>query len=225
METIDIKEMLDYFKSKLSIIILITAIVGIIGCLYGAFIQVPKYQSSSTILLIGGSSNESSLTYNDVSLNKNLVGTYSEIVKSKRVLNQVIDNLNLDYNYGKLYGMINVSSVSNTELIKITVTDPDRKKAMEITNETANVFAKEIPELYNISNVNILDEAEEATSPSNVNVLKQSIIFIMVGLVLGLGVVFLIYYFDRTIKSSEQVEIKLGLPVLGTVQEYKKADR
>ena len=151
--------------------------------------------------------------------------TYSEIVKSKRVLNQVIDNLNLDYNYEKLYGMINVSSVSNTELIKITVTDPDRKKAMDITNETANVFAKEIPELYNISNVNILDEAEEATSPSNVNVLKQSIIFIMVGLVLGLGVVFLIYYFDRTIKSSEQVEIKLGLPVLGTVQEYKKADR
>ena len=151
--------------------------------------------------------------------------TYSEIVKSKRVLNQVIANLNLDYNYGKLYGMINVSSVSNTELIKITVTDPDRKKAMEITNETANVFAKEIPELYNISNVNILDEAEEATSPSNVNVLKQSIIFIMVGLVLGLGVVFLIYYFDRTIKSSEEVEIKLGLPVLGTVQEYKKADR
>ena len=110
--------------------------------------------------------------------------------------------------------MINVSSVSNTELIKITVTDTYRKKAMDITNETANVFAKEIPELYNISNVNILDEAEEATSPSNVNVLKQSVIFIMVGLVLGLGVVFLIYYFDRTIKSSEQVETKLGLPVL-----------
>lgn len=221
METIDLKEMLDYFKSKISIIILITAVVGVLGCVYGLFIQVPKYQSSSTVLLIGGASNDSALTYNDVSLNKNLVSTYSEIVKSKRVLNQVIENLELDYSYSKLYSMISVSSVTNTELIKITVTDTDKTNAMDITNETTNVFAKEIPELYNISNVNILDEAEEASNPSNVSVTKQAILFIMVGLVLGLGVVFLIYYFDRTIKSVEQVETKLGLPVLGTVQEYK----
>ena len=221
METIDIKEMIEYFKSKLSIIVLATVIVGIIGCIYGLFIQVPKYQSSSTILLISSSSNESTLTYNDVSLNKNLVSTYSEIIKSKRVLNQVIENLDLDYSYSSLYSMIRVSSVANTELIKITVESTDKTIAKEITDETANVFAKEIPELYNISNVNVLDYAEEAVSASNINVPKQAILFIMVGLVLGLGIVFVLFYFDRSVKTIEQVEVKLGLPVLGTVQEYK----
>ena len=88
---------------------------------------MPKYSSSSTILLISSSSNESSLTYNDVSLNKNLVSTYSEIIKSKRVLNQVIENLDLDYNYSSLYSMVSVSSVANTELIKITVESTDKK--------------------------------------------------------------------------------------------------
>lgn len=219
METIDIKEMLEYFKSKISIIILITTVVGIIGCLYGIFVQVPVYKSSSTIVLI---SDSSELTNNEVSLNKNLVSTYSEIIKSKRVLNQVIENLDLEYDYSKIYNSIEVSSVTNTEIIKITVTDEDKNIAKDIANETAEVFSKEIPELYSISNVNILDTAEEASAPSNISVAKQSILFVMVGLVLGLGLVFVLYYFDRTIKTAEQVEVKVGLPVLGTVQDFNK---
>lgn len=219
METIDIKEMLEYFKNKLSIIILITAIVGIIGCIYGLFIQVPIYKSSSTIVLI---SDTSELTYNEVSLNKNLVGTYTEIIKSKRVLNQVIENLDLNYSYSQLYNNVEISSVANTEIIKITISDKDGVIAKNIANDIAEVFAKEIPELYSISNVNILDTAETPTSPSNVNIFKQLILYIMCGLVLGLGLVFVLYYFDRTIKTVEQVEVKIGLPVLGTVQDFNK---
>lgn len=219
METIDIKEMLDYFKGKITTIILITAVVGIIGCVYGLFIQVPVYKSSAKIVLI---SDSSEMTNNEISLNKNLVGTYTEIIKSKRVLNQVIDNLGLDYSYSKLHGSIEVSSVTNTEVIVITVTDTDKTLAKDITNEIAEVFEKEIPELYNISNVNILDTAEEASSPSNISVAKQSILFVMIGLVLGLGLVFVLYYFDRTVKTTEQVETKIGLPVLGTVQDFNK---
>lgn len=219
METIDIKEMLDYFKSKISLIILITVIVGIIGCIYGIFIQVPVYKSSSTIVLI---SDESELTYNDVSLNKNLVSTYAEIIRSKKVLNQVSSNLGLNYSYDKLYKSIEVTSITNTEIIKITVSDTDKKLAAKIANETAEVFSKEIPELYSISNVNILDTAEEASSPSNISVMKQSAIFLIAGLVLGCAIVFVIYYFDRTVKTTEQVELKIGLPILGTVQDIKK---
>lgn len=222
MDTLDIKEMLRYFKSKLSLIILITVIVGIIGCLYGIFIQVPKYKSSTTIVLISDHSSESSLTSSDITLNQNLVSTYSEIIKSKRILNQVCDNLKLDYNYESLYGNINVSSVLNTQIIKITVTNTDKKLAKDIANEIASVFSVEIPELYNISNVNILDTAEEAISASNISVTKQSIMALIIGAVLGFGIVFVIYYFDRTVKTAEQVENKIGLPILGTVQEYKK---
>lgn len=219
MENIDIKEMLDYFKGKISTIILITAVVGIIGCVYGLFIQVPVYKSSAKIVLI---SDSSEMTYNEVSLNKNLVGTYTEIIKSKRVLNEVIDNLDLDYSYSKLYGSIEVSSIANTEVIIITVSDTDRTLAKDITNEIAEVFEKEIPELYNISNVNILDTAEESISPANISVAKQSILFVMIGLVLGLGLVFVLYYFDRTVKTAEQIETRIGIPVLGTVQDFNK---
>lgn len=221
METIDLKDLFDYYKSKLGVVILFVVLVGILGCLYGLFIQKPMYKSSTSIVLISEAKDNSQLTYNDVSVNQNLVSTYSEIVKSKRVLGQVINNLNLNYTYGALSNNIEVSSVTGTQIIKITVTDENSKTAMKVANEIGKVFAKEIPELYNISNVNILDTAEVAPSAYNVNITKQSAIFLLAGLVLGLGVVFVMYYFDRSVKNSSQIEDKLKLPVLATVREYR----
>lgn len=221
METIDLKDLFDYYKSKFGIVILFVALVGILGCLYGLFIQKPMYKSSTSIVLISEAKDNSQLTYNDVSVNQNLVSTYSEIVKSKRILNQVINNLKLDYSYGALSNNIEVSSVTGTQIIKITVTDENSKTAMKVANEIAKVFSKEIPELYNISNVNILDTAEVASSAYNVNIAKQSTIFLLAGLVLGLGVVFVMYYFDRSVKNASQIEDKLKLPVLATVREYR----
>ncbi len=221
METIDLKELFEYYKSKFGIVILFVALVGILGCLYGLFIQKPMYKSSTSIVLIREAKDNSQLTYNDVSVNQNLVSTYSEIVKSKRVLSQVINNLKLDYSYGALSNNIEVSSVTGTQIIKITVTDGNSKTAKKVANEIAKVFSKEIPELYNISNVNVLDTAEVASSAYNVNIAKQSTIFLLAGLVLGLGVVFVMYYFDRSVKNASQIEDKLKLPVLATVREYR----
>lgn len=221
METIDLKDLFDYYKSKLGVVILFVVLVGILGCLYGLFIQKPMYKSSTSIVLISEAKDNSQLTYNDVSVNQNLVSTYSEIVKSKRVLGQVINNLNLDYSYGALSNNIEVSSVTGTQIIKITVTDENSKTAMKVANEIAKVFSKEIPELYNISNVNVLDTAEQPSSAYNVNIAKQSTIFLLAGLVLGLGVVFVMYYFDRSVKNASQIEDKLKLPVLATVREYR----
>lgn len=221
METIDLKDMFSYFKSKISIIVLFIVVVGILGCLYGLFIQKPVYKSSTSIVLISESQTGATLTYNDVSLNQNLVSTYSEIIKSRRVLNQVIDNLSLDYSYSNLSNNVEVSSVTGTQIIKISVSDRNNKTAMKIADEIAKVFAKEIPELYNISNVNILDYAEAASNAYNVNFIKQSIIYLLVGLVLGLGITFVMYYFDRSVKNISQVEEKIKLPVLATVREYR----
>lgn len=221
METIDLKDLFDYYKSKLGVVILFVVLVGILGCLYGLFIQKPMYKSFTSIVLISEAKDNSQLTYNDVSVNQNLVSTYSEIVKSKRVLGQVINNLNLNYTYGALSNNIEVSSITGTQIIKITVTDENSKTAMKVANEIGKVFAKEIPELYNISNVNILDTAEQPSSAYNVNITKQSAISLLAGLVLGLGVVFVMYYFDRSVKNASQIEDKLKLPVLATVREYR----
>ena len=224
MEEIDLKELLIFVKNKIGLLITITVGVCLLGCIYGLFIQKPMYESYTTVIL---SSNESSSAINqaDININKNLVSTYAEIVKSRRVLTQVIDELDLELTYEQLSSKISVSSVNDTEIIKISVNDENGIEAKNIANVTANYFVDEIADLYNMNNVDILDEAIETNKPYNINIPKQIIIYFMLGFILAAGILFVIYYFDRTVKSIEQVEQKIKLPILGSVQDMNKGGK
>ena len=184
------------------------------------------YKSYTTIILGGNETTASqTITQSDITLNKNLVDTYAEIVKSRRVLEQVIAELDLEETYEELSNKISVSSVNNTEIIKITVADRNPIEAKNVANVTANFFSKEVVKLYNMNNVNVLDEANEANEPYNINIPKQVIIYFFIGIIIALSILFIIFYFDRTIKSVEQVEQKIKLPILGGVEEYKKGGK
>lgn len=217
MEEINLNELLEYFKSKFWLWLVIATGVCMLCVMYALVIQKPMYSSSTTVIL-GGSSE--TITQNDISINKNLVNTYAEIVKSRRVLEQVIDELSLDISYAQLNSYITVQPISNTEIIKIIVNSDDSLEAMNIANSTANFFLKEVTKMYNMNNVNVLDSAVEANAPYNINIFKQLCIYSILGFCIAFGIIFIIFYFDRTIKSVEQVEQKIKLPILGSVQEF-----
>ena len=218
MEEINLKDLFSYFLSKKLIIIFITLITILLGVLYFNCFKTPMYKSYTTILLTK-ENDTNSITYNDINLNKNLVDTYSEIIRSRKVVGKVIKNLNLDYTIGELQSRISVSSINDTEIIKITVIDENGKKAMDIANEAASVFNTEVIKLYNIQNIGVVDVAEEASIPYNMNTIKSLVIAALIGLVLSFGLVFVMFYFDNTVKSVEEIEDKLGLPVIGKVPE------
>ena len=216
MEEINLRDLFKYFLSKKIYIVLITLFAVLIGIVYSNYYKVPMYKSYTTVLLTK-EVEANTITYNDINLNKNLVDTYSEIVRSRKVVGKVINNLKLDYSIGFLQSRINVSSINDTEIIKITVIDEDSNKAMKIANEAAKVFNDEIIKLYSIQNIGVVDVAEEASIPYNINLIKTSVLALLIGLVLSCGLVFIMFYFDTTIKNVEEVEEKLGLPVIGKV--------
>lgn len=220
MEEINLKEVYSYFKSRLLWMILAIVVIVIIGNVYTILTRVPMYQSNTTIVLVGESKKEYSQT--DSQLNQNLIGTYSEIITSRKVLQQVIDNLKLKMTVDELSQNITTSSVEDTEIIRITVNNEKKKMAVKIADEVASVFSEEIQDIYNLENVAIIDKAEVAKEPYNINYVKDNVIYLMIGVVLSFGVVFVMYYFDTTIKSSETVEEKLGLTVIGIVPKESK---
>ena len=219
MEEIDLKELWEFLKKKFTLLMVIVIGVTLGGSIYALLFQKPLYSSYTSVILSGG---ETTITQTDLNMNKNLVPTYSEIVKSRKVLGQVINELNLEYSYDFLYRKVSVSSVTNTDIIKISVSDKDGVLAKNIANVTARVFTEEVINYYNMNNVNILDDAIVAEKPYNINIIKQLFIYIVIGSVLGFGLLFMLFYFDRTIKSVEQVEDKIKLPILGSVQLYNK---
>ena len=235
MEELDLKELLQIFWEKKMQIILITAIFMTLGVIYTLGFVTPKYQSVTKLLLATNSSPESvtteSITTTDVTLNSKLVSTYSELVKSKKVIRQVISDLGIKEDEQSVRSSVTVSAVSDTEVIEIRVKNEDPALAAKITNEIANVFIEIVKEYYGMENVHIVDEAEVAQEPFNINHTKTILIFAFIGLVLASMYILVINMLDTTIKSEEDIEKISGLtvlasiPVYGTVEDKTKNKR
>lgn len=223
MEEIDLKEFIMMFWNKKVSIVLITIIFMFIGIIYSVGFVTPKYTSSTTLLLAtseSANSKTNTITTSDITLNSKLVSTYSELVKSKNVTRQVISNLGINETEDELRNSITVSSVKDTELIKISVTDKNATNAYNIANEIAKVFTQKVSEIYNINNVQILDQAEISTTPSNINHTKDVIMFTFVGLFVAIVFVLVANMLDTTIKSSEEVEKLCNVPVIASIPLY-----
>lgn len=219
MEEIDISEVLLYFKSKVALIIGIALLIVILGNLYAMFLRVPVYKSSSTIVIASNDTNSANMQA-DITVNQKLVGTYKEIVKSRSVVEQVIKDLDLKYSYEELSSNILVEAVQNTEVLKISVLDKNAEQAKKITSMLSEVFKEEVMEIYNLKNVKVLDSASTPTGADNVNFVKDEIIYFGLGMIASFMLVFIMFYFDKNIRSVEQVESRLGLPILGTIPVY-----
>lgn len=223
MEELDLKELLILFWNKKVKIILIVAIFTLIGIIYTTGFVTPKYTSSTTLVLAtaeNSSAKTNTITATDVTLNSKLVSTYSELVKSKNVTRQVISNLGIDVKEQELRNNITVTSVKDTELIEISVTNENASNASKIANEMAKVFTQKVSEIYNINNVHVVDEAETSTAPSNINHLKDIIIFAFIGAVVSVMYVLIANMLDTTIKTAEEVERQFKVPVLASIPMY-----
>lgn len=228
MEELDLKELLQIFWEKKMQIILIVAIFGVIGIIYSLGFVTPKYQAYTTLLLATNSSADKigteSITTTDVTLNSKLVSTYSKLVESSKIVRKVISNLSLNIEEGILKNNISVTAVEDAEMIKIAVKNEDPVLATKIANETAKVFIENVKEYYGMENVHIVDEAEIPQEPSNINHVKDVIIFAFVGAVIAVMYVLVINMLDTTVKSEEDIEKISGLTVLATMPLYEKTD-
>ena len=221
MEEVNIFDFSRYYLSKIFIVIVFAIFAFILGNIYSIKIKTPIYKSDTTVILVSDTT-EQQYSQSELLLNKNLVKTYSNIIKSKKVLNKVIKNLDLDYNYTKLSKMIKVTNVDDTEIIKISVLSPNEEDPAVIANAIVPVFSNEVKRIYGIENVSVLDKATNNHKPYNINVVKDNIIYILIGILLGSALVFTMYYYDTSVKSAEMIEDKLGLTVIGVVPKIER---
>ena len=215
-----------YFFWKKKIWLILAVLVGIlVGLVYTEFIITPKYTSSVTLILSKPSSevtggaldSTGAITQSDIALNQKLISTYGEIMKSRRVSNQVIENLDLEMTYDEIIKCIKVSSVKDTDVIKLSITTKDPQLSAKIADEMTKVFTEEIAKIYSIKNISIIDSAEVNEEPINISYKKNVVIFALVFLFAVSAIFFLLYYFDNTIKTEEGVQKITDLPVLASI--------
>lgn len=215
-ENIDIKRIFQIVFSKKIFIILIIITSISIGYVYSYYYKKPQYNSTTKILLVADE-NKEQLTQTDLNINTSLISTYSSIAKSASVIEKTIENLGLNMSVQELQKNIQVAQIDKTQFLKISVTSTNAEMAKNITNELAQVFSNQIKQIYNIDNIKIVDEAEIAKEPYNINHTKDMIMFGIIGIFLSSLLVILIYFIDDTLKDESDVEQKLKIKNIGTL--------
>ncbi|WP_221567178.1 YveK family protein [Alkalihalobacillus sp. TS-13] len=222
-ETISLKEIFSTLQKRLKLILLITLVATAISGLVSYFLLTPIYQSSSQIL-VNQTTEQQTVDINQVRTNVEMINTYRVIIKSPTILEQVINELDLDMSVSQLTNSITVNSEQNSQVFSITVQHPEPSTAVDIVNTVGATFDDEIKDIMNVNNVSILSSAEvpENTSPVNPKPILNMAIAFVVGLMAGIGLAFLLEYLDNTIKTEQDIENLLDLPVIGVVPEMNE---
>lgn len=225
-ETISLRDLMEILKKRLRLIVLITVLAALISGIVSFFILTPIYQASTQLLVNQSKNDQQMYDFNQVQANLQLVNTYSVIIKSPAVLEKVIKELKLDMTTDTLNQKITVDSEQNSQVLNVSVQDPDPDKAVLIANKIAEVFKQEIVKIMNVDNVSILSKADlgKDMTPVKPKPLLNIAIAVVVGLMAGVGLAFLLEYLDNTIKSEQDIEKRLELPVLGMVTTISEED-
>lgn len=219
MEEINIKDFFNYLKKYILIIcgVVVIFVIGVFT--YDKSIKKPLYTTYTTIILTKSNETQTSttITQNDILLNQKLVETYTRIIKSKLVLDQVISETGITYTAEELGQNVAVEAYENTEMLKISVTDSDPELAASIANSIAQVFSGEVAKIYQMNNISVIDIAQVPEEVSNNTLTRDFFIALFISIFGSIGVIFVIYYFDDSIKLTDDLEEEIGMPVIAKV--------
>ncbi|WP_239738334.1 Wzz/FepE/Etk N-terminal domain-containing protein [Mammaliicoccus sp. H-M32] len=218
-ETIDISKLFGILKKNIKYLIILPIIFLVLSMVATFLFMTPKY-STSTQVLVNQKEIDNQMIAQQVQSDLQLVNTYSEILKSPRILDKVSKNLKGKYSSSELSGMLTVSNQAESKILNITVENESRENAGKVANEIANVFSKEVKDIMNVDNVSILSKADNNGSKVSPKPLINAVVGVFLGLIVALIIIFLKEILDKRIKTEEDVEEQLNIPVLGTIQRF-----
>lgn len=218
----ELQEYLNIIRKRWILLVVITLISTLISGVISYFVIKPVYKADISVII--QKEDNSNQNINDVMMYQKLVKTYSELVKSRTVSENVINKLGIEMKADQLQGMISVAPKGDTEFLTITVKSKDAKQAMELANQLALSLKEVGKQVKKVDSVLILDPAELPTTPDSPRPKLNIAIAFFLGLMVSVGIVFLLEYLDNTVKSPEDIEKLLGIPVIGTIPLVTEAN-
>lgn len=214
-ETISLGELFSILKRSKWLIASLTIVAALIAFLVSSFVIQPTYEASTQVL-VAPKQTENTIDLGQVQSSINLVNTYRVIIQSPAILEAVQENVvGAPEDISKL---ISVNSEQNSQVINIKVQHTNPVMATDIANEISSVFSKEVKELMSgVDNVKVLSDASVPMSPVSPNILLNTAIAAVLGMMIGVAIAFLKIVLDRRIKTEQDVETILELPVLGSI--------
>lgn len=218
---IDLVELIIAVVHKLWLVFLVGA--GVAGGCYYLLTKstVPSYQADTTIYVLSHQDQEK-LSLSDMQTGDYLTSDYQGLIKSRKVLEKVISELELESTYKELYSRTVVTLQKDTRILTITVQDENPDMAVRIANTIRTISTEYINEIMRVEAVTPVDEAKMPADMIVSPVKKKAAIAGLIASVFVAGVVGLLHLFNQKILSDKELESKIGIEVLATIPEVKE---
>ncbi|MBE6067131.1 MAG: capsular biosynthesis protein [Clostridium lundense] len=216
--TLDLRDFYIILRKRLKLIASITIACTILAAIISFFIIKPTYEARTSIIVGKPQAAEGNLQNSDITMYQNLIKTYAEIAKSERVAQNASNKLNLKYTPKQILNMINVTPKQGTQILEIKAENKDSKEAAALIDAVTSAFVQESKVAFPTGGtIEVLDRARVPEKPIAPNKSLNVAIALVLGLMISVGLAFILEYMDKTIKTEEDVEKYLGLPVIGLI--------
>ena len=209
---IDLVEIWQVIKKQFGLLVVIVILCAILAGVISKFFIAPKYTSSSTIFLTPSISESGVVDYTSQTSNEKLVNNVMALLVQDNILSEVAKQTGME-SVEELRDQIEVSNDTNTTLVKVEATTLDPKLSKNIVNSMVNVFIDTMQENLNLKNIEIVDKAKLSYEPSGPNIKKNILIGAAAGFVIDALIVVLKVLTNTRLKSKEEAEKYLNLPV------------
>lgn len=215
---IDLWELFQILLKNWLWILLSTLGCAILGLLITMFLITPKYRAEATMIVNTRQDQTTTVTNDQITSAQKLVDTYSIIIRSRRVVDPIMEKLNIEDDYESFVKNIIVESVNDTQVMSIQVENKDPEIALQVVQEIVDRAPGAIISTVEAGSVNVVSEpyvnSEVPVSPSK---LKNTAIAAFIGLFISSGAFLLIAFLDNTFKSEEDIQKQLGLVTIGII--------
>ena len=217
---IDLRELLFELKKRLWLI-LVALFLGIGSAGAGsAFLRTPQYKSEAKLYILSKETTLTSLA--DLQIGSQLTQDYKVLVSSRPVMEGVINHLKLDYSYKELAGKLTVENPQNTRILSLTVRDENPYMAKQIVDDIANTASDYIGEIMEMVPPKMIEDGVVASEPYSPSIKRNALLGGILAVFLICALIAVRVVFSDTVKSEEDVERYLSIPVLAVIPKKRE---
>ena len=221
-QVISLSEIFEAIKKRWIMIVAITLTTTIISGVLSFFVIDPVYETSTKVFVGKEENDDAAYNSSDINMYQQLLQTYAQAIQTKDLVNRAISGLNYyELETSDVVNSLTVTPISSTQILQIKYQSKNAEEARDVLKSVTDEFIVTAKELVPNGNVRVIEEVELPKNSVSPNKKMNIAIAFLLGLMVSVGLVFLLEYLDNTYKNKEQLEKDLGIPVLGAIPDFE----
>jgi len=216
-QVISLGEILEVLKKRWKMILIITLLATLVSGLVSFFLISPKYEASTKLFIGKEAGAEKGYDQSEIAMYQKLMKTYSEAIKTRDLVGRAIKSANSNLTEDEVLEKLTVVTVADTQILQIKIDDKDPNMAATMVQSITNEFVTTSKVLVPNGNIKVIESVKVPETPVSPNKKMNIAIAFLLGLMVSVGVSFLLEFLDNTYKNREQLEKELEIPVIGTI--------